>query len=89
VSGGIGALILSSILLLALGSLIVRVAWRGEHLGRFRLVSYVRVHEGVPRRHHRVVTAAIGGMSLLIGLTFALLALYLFGIERGIFRLPS
>jgi hypothetical protein len=56
--------------LILIGIAITRVGLYGEHLGRFRLVSYVRKHAEQPRRRHRYITAGMGIVSVLLGLTF-------------------
>ena len=50
-----------------LGLAITRVGLYGEHLGGFKLVSYVKKHVERPRWHHRFVTMGIGIASILLG----------------------
>jgi|ERR1035441_2404179 uncharacterized membrane protein HdeD (DUF308 family) len=52
------------------GVAITRVGIYGEHLGRFKCVSYVQKHAERPRRHHRWLTAGMGIVLVLLGLAF-------------------
>ena len=52
-----------------MGFLITRVGLHGEHLGTFRLVSYVKTYEEKPRLHHRIITAGSGIVLVLLGIS--------------------
>lgn len=59
---------LSSAFVIFLGVAITRVGLYGEHLGRFKLVSYVKKYAEQPRKHHRYITAGGGIVFVLLGL---------------------
>jgi hypothetical protein len=63
-------LYLGSAFVILLGIAVTRVGLYGEHLGRFKLVSYVKKYAEQPSSHHRYITVGIGMVSILLGLGF-------------------
>jgi hypothetical protein len=57
---------LGSAFVILLGVAITRVGLYGEHLGRFKFVSYVKKYAEQPSPHHRYITAGIGIVSILL-----------------------
>jgi hypothetical protein len=58
--------------LIFLGIAITRVGLYGEHLGRLKLVSYVKKYPEQPSPHHRYITAGGGIVVILLGLGFVI-----------------
>jgi hypothetical protein len=53
-----------------LGAAIIRVGLRGQYLGGLKLVSNVRKYPAEPRWYHRLITVALGVLSVLFGIGF-------------------
>ena len=70
---GIG---LSAVIILG-GLAIVRVGLVGQHLERFRLVSYVKKNDEKPELYHRYITVGLGLIPLLIGTALFCLEVFL------------
>jgi len=63
-----------SLFLIALGIAVIRVGLIGEHLGRLRLVSFVKKYPDAPRSHHRMITAGLGAIFVPLGFGFTILS---------------
>jgi UDP-N-acetylmuramyl pentapeptide phosphotransferase/UDP-N-acetylglucosamine-1-phosphate transferase len=58
-----------------LGIACIRVGLTGQYLGRAKLVSYVKKHSEEPQLHHRRITAGVGAVFILIGISLLVLQL--------------
>jgi hypothetical protein len=63
-----------SVFIIFMGLAVVRVGLLGQHVDRFRLVSYAKNDNEPPKLHHRYITVGLGFIALLLGTA-------LFGLE--------
>jgi len=62
-----------SALVIFIGIACVRVGLIGKHLGRAKMVSYVKKHPEEPQVYHRQITVGVGALLILIGIGFLVL----------------
>lgn len=65
-----------SALVIFLGAAITRVGLIGQHLGRLRLVSFVRKYSEPPLWYHRCVTVGIGIGAIILGIAGVAIAVF-------------